>query len=65
MGLFDILGDMAEFPFKAARVPLKVAKAVDEATLDTGLAKDVDRAVGKPISEVGRAVNDAITELDD
>lgn len=65
MGLFDILGDIVELPFRAAQIPTKIIKAVDEATIDSGVGKLADTVNEATLGEVGRTINEGLSELDD
>lgn len=65
MGIFDIIGEIAAVPFKVAMAPVKVAKAIDQATLDTGVGECLDDVQEATVGEVGRAVKRGLQELDD
>lgn len=65
MGLFDLIGDMAELPFRVAQIPTKIIKVVDEATINSGVGEIVDDVNEATLGNAGRAVNKAITEVDD
>lgn len=65
MGIFDIIGDMAELPFRAAQVPTKIVKAIDEATIDSGVGELADNVNESTLGEAGRQINKGISELDD
>ena len=65
MGLFDILGDIVELPFRAAQIPTKIIKAVDEATVDSGVGEIADEVNEATMGDDGSALNEEISELDD
>ncbi len=65
MGLFDFIGELAEVPFKVVKAPIKIAKEIDKATLDTGVAEVADDVQEATVGEVGRAVRRGIQSLDD
>lgn len=60
-----LLGEVLSLPFKVAQVPTKIIRAVDEATLDTGVARDIDRAVDSTVGEAGRRVKELCEDMDD
>ncbi len=64
MGLFDILGEIIEVPFKLAQIPTKVLEEVDRATLDTGVGEALDDVSDATIGAAGRALGGIVRDLD-
>lgn len=65
MGLFDIVGDLAELPARVALVPGKIVRVIDESTIDSGVGELVDDVGERTVGDLGRAVNRGLSAMED
>lgn len=64
MGLFDIVGKLAEVPFRIAQVPTKIIREVDEHTIDSGVGEALDEVNEASLGEIGRTIREGLEEME-